>query len=128
MTIRPTTRQFSLRPESELLVWCARTVVTDELKARIRQRVQESLDWAVILDMARYHGVGPLLYRNLSTLCPDLVPADTDSIAPEDASRRLTEPICSLKNLLACAKRLPREACRSCRSKALRWRCRPMAI
>ena len=31
--------------ESELLVWCARTVVTDELKARIRQRVQAPLDW-----------------------------------------------------------------------------------
>jgi hypothetical protein len=46
MTIQPTARQFSLRPESELLVWCARTVVTEALKARIRQRTQESLDWA----------------------------------------------------------------------------------
>ena len=73
MTIQPTSRQFSLRPESEILVWCARTVVTDEIKARIRQRAQESLDWDVILDMAQYHGVSPLLYRNLSTLCPDLV-------------------------------------------------------
>jgi hypothetical protein len=77
MAIRSTARQFSLRPESELLVWCARTVVTDVLKARIMQRVQESLDWAAILDMARYHGVAPLLYRNLSTLCPDLVPAES---------------------------------------------------
>ena len=77
MTIRPTSRQFSLRPESELLVWCARTVVTDALKERIRQRVQESLDWAVVLDLAWYHGVGPLLYRNLSTLCSDLVPAES---------------------------------------------------
>ena len=70
-------RQFPLRPESELLVWCARTVVTDELKVRIRQRVQGPLDWAVVLDLARYHGVGPLLYRNLSTLCSDLVPAES---------------------------------------------------
>ena len=52
MTIRPTSRQFSLRPESELLVWCARTAVTDALKERIRQRVQEPLDWAGVLDMA----------------------------------------------------------------------------
>jgi hypothetical protein len=71
-----TTRQFPLRPESELLVWCARTVVTEELKARIRQRAQEPLDWGGVLDLARYHGVGPLLYRNLSTLCSDLVPAE----------------------------------------------------
>lgn len=72
-----TTRQFSLRPESELLVWCARTVVTDELKERIRQRAQEPLDWVVVLDMARYHGVGPVLYRNLSTFCSDLVPVES---------------------------------------------------
>jgi hypothetical protein len=72
-----TTRQFVLRPESELLVWCARTVVTDELKARIRQRVQVPLDWGYVLDLAQYHGVGPLLYRNLSTLCSDLVPAES---------------------------------------------------
>ncbi len=72
-----TTRQFSLRPESELLVWCARTVVTVELKERIRQRVQGPLDWAGLLDLARYHGVGPLLYQNLSMLCSDLVPAES---------------------------------------------------
>ena len=72
-----TTRQFSLRPESELLVWCARTAMTDEIKERIRQRVQGPLDWAVVLDLAGYHGVGPLLYRNLSTLCSDLVPAES---------------------------------------------------
>lgn len=68
------TRQFSLRPESELLVWCARTVVTGELTERIRQRAQEPLDWAVVLDLAWYHGVGSLLHRNLSAFCSDLVP------------------------------------------------------
>lgn len=72
-----TNRQFSLRQESELLVWCARTVVTDELKTRIRQRVQGPLDWSVVLDLAWYHGVGPLLHRNLSELCSDLVPAES---------------------------------------------------
>jgi len=70
------TRQVSLRPDAELLVWCARTLVTDELRARIRQRVQAPLDWAVILDLAWYHGVGPLLHRNLSSFCSDLVPAE----------------------------------------------------
>lgn len=72
-----TNRQFSLRPESELLVWCARTVVPDELKTRIRQRVQGPLDWPVVLDLAWYHGIGPLLHRSLSELCSDLVPAES---------------------------------------------------
>jgi hypothetical protein len=40
-------------PESQLLIWCARTAVTDELKEHIRQKVQEPLDWAVVLDMAQ---------------------------------------------------------------------------
>lgn len=71
------TRQFSLRPESELLTWCARTVVTGELKERIRQRAQGPIDWAVVLDLAWYHGVGSLLYRNLSVCCSDLVPAES---------------------------------------------------
>lgn len=70
-------RQFPWSPEGDLLVWCARTCVTDELRARICSRVQEPLDWGLVLDLAAYHGVLPLLYRNLSTLCPALVPADT---------------------------------------------------
>jgi hypothetical protein len=51
--------------------------MTDAFRERIRQRVQEPLDWAAVLDLAWYHGVGPLLYQNLSTLCSDLVPAES---------------------------------------------------
>ena len=75
MPARAITKQFPLLPEAELLVWCARTVVSDELKRSIRRRVQESLDWSIVLGMARYHGMCPLLYRNLAALCSDLVPA-----------------------------------------------------
>jgi len=77
MMERPIDRQFPLSPESELLVWCARTVMTDDLKTRIRQRVQESLDWSILGEMAEYHGVIPLLYRNLSAVASDLVPAES---------------------------------------------------
>ena len=71
-----TIRRFPLRPESELLVWCARTVVSDDLKESIRRRVVEPLDWSIVWDMARYHGVCPLLYRNLATLCAEIVPPE----------------------------------------------------
>lgn len=70
-------RQFPWSPESELLVWCARTHVTEELRTDISSRVQEPMDWGLMLDLAAYHGVFPLLYRNLSTICPSLVPGDT---------------------------------------------------
>lgn len=70
-------RQFPWRREAELLVWCARTSMPEELKPCIRQRVLEPLDWSVLLNLAGYHGVIPLLYRNVSVLCSDLVPGDT---------------------------------------------------
>lgn len=70
-------RQFSWRREAELLVWCARTSMPEELKTCIRQRAMEPLDWSVLLNLAGYHGVLPLLYRNVSALCSNLVPADT---------------------------------------------------
>ena len=70
-------RQFPWRREAELLVWCARTSMPEELKTCIRQRAMEPLDWSVLLNLAGYHGVLPLLYRNVSALCSNLVPADT---------------------------------------------------
>jgi len=90
------TRQFSLRPESELLVWCARTVVPNELAERIRQRAQGPLDWALVLDLAWYHGVGSLLHRSLSAFCSDLVPLESLT-----QLRRRTHAVALLNRLLA---------------------------
>ncbi len=69
-------RQFPWSPEAELLVWCARTHLTEELRARICERIQEPLHWGRLLDLATSHGVLPLFYRNISTVCPALVPGD----------------------------------------------------
>ena len=90
------TRQFSLRPESEFLVWCARTVVTNEVEERIRRRAQGPLDWALVVDLAWYHGVGSLLYRSLSALCSDLVPLEFLT-----RLRRRTQAVALLNRLLA---------------------------
>lgn len=90
------TRQFALRLESEFLVWCARTVVTNEVAERIRWSAQGPLDWAVVLDLARYHGVGPLLYRSLSAYCSDLVPLESLT-----QLRRRTQAVALLNRLLA---------------------------
>ena len=76
MTTRHIDRQFPLISEAELLVWCARTEVSDDLKTRIRQRLQAPLNWEVVRNMAQYHGVVPLLYRNLSAIAPDLVSSE----------------------------------------------------
>ena len=76
MTDYSSTREIPLGSEAELLVWCARTGITQALSARIRQKLQEPLDWANLLKMAEYHGVEPLLYASLSRVSPDLVPAE----------------------------------------------------
>lgn len=76
MTAPSLVRQFPLAPEAELLVWCAPTIVSDDLQARIRERAQASLDWSLVLELAEYHGVVPLLYRNLSAVASDLVPGE----------------------------------------------------
>ncbi len=68
------TGPFAWRRESELLVWCARTEVPGSLRETIRRRVSEPLNWNEVQCQAAYHGVGPLLYRTLSTHCADLVP------------------------------------------------------
>ena len=70
------TRKIPLGSEAELLVWCARTGITQGLVARIRQKLQEPLDCASFLQMAEYHGVEPLIYASLSKVAPDLVPAE----------------------------------------------------
>lgn len=69
-------RQFPWSSESELLVCCARTLVTEDLREQVCALARKPLDWGLMLDLAGYHGVLPLLYRNLSTICPSLVPGD----------------------------------------------------
>ncbi len=42
--------------------------------ARIRSLLRDDIDWSALLQTALSHGVMPLLYRSLSSTCPDAVP------------------------------------------------------
>lgn len=64
------------RLEQELLLCCARKHVDFETFARIRQLSSYELDWRYLWQIADYHAVTPLLYWNLKTVCPELVPPD----------------------------------------------------
>lgn len=63
--------------EAQFLMWCARTSRSDVTRSCIREAAQAGMNWPLLLDLARYHGVGPLLYRTISTVCADLVPQDS---------------------------------------------------
>src|SRR5947209_17472768 len=64
----------ALRPEAELLLYCARTCMDAERAERIRALLQGDIDWEYLIRMARPHGLMPLLYWNLHTTCPKSVP------------------------------------------------------
>lgn len=64
-----------MSPEFELLLCCARTAVGAETAERIKQLVQQDIDWQSLIQQATYHKVLPLLYTNLKAICPEAGPA-----------------------------------------------------
>jgi len=72
--------------EAQFLIWCARAAVPESLRRRILEVAQAGLNWPLLLELAKSHGVEALLARTLTGLCADLVPP-----ADLDALRRWTE-------------------------------------
>ena len=66
---------MGLRPEAELLLCTARTHINAQTALRIRALVSQATDWRYLIAAGNSHGVLPLLYRTLSQVCPDAVPA-----------------------------------------------------
>lgn len=62
------------RPEIELLLCCARTQIDPSTQERIKELLQEKIDWKYLIQTSARHKVMPLLYRSLNTTCPELVP------------------------------------------------------
>ena len=74
-TTAPAPPAEGVRAEWSLLVATARTSLSDETEARIRELAQQKLDWQLIEKAAKWHGITPLLYRNLDSLGVE-VPGD----------------------------------------------------
>ena len=68
------TQWSSTRPETELMLCCARTCMDSENGERIEILLLEDIDWAYLVKTADWQGVMPLVYRNLYTSCADAVP------------------------------------------------------
>lgn len=79
MSIFNATRKYEtvkLRPEDEFLLCCARTNVNPEIKDKILFLIQNKPDWDYLLNLALRHRLLPLLYHNLNSICPEMVPED----------------------------------------------------
>lgn len=62
------------RPEDELILCCARTVIDSAAAARIQTLLQGSVNWEYLIRAASKQGVKPLFCTALSKTCPDYVP------------------------------------------------------
>jgi len=64
------------RPETtdRLLLYCARSRLDGEAKAGARELVGEGIDWVRLLDLARQHGLLPLLHARLGDLDGEQTP------------------------------------------------------
>ena len=77
----------SERPEAQLVLACARTVIDESGVAKIKRLLQEDLDWSFVIDKAQRNCVMPLLASNLLHLCPGFV--------SESVSRQLSSFLAS---------------------------------
>jgi hypothetical protein len=66
----------SRRPELELFIHVARTRIDDAGARRLIELVQQDLDWQYTSRLARWHGILPLLYWHLESICPHAVPVE----------------------------------------------------
>jgi putative nucleotidyltransferase-like protein len=62
------------RPEDEMLICIARAYLDPERAEQFRALVHHGLDWDYVLRSAEWHGVVPLLYWHLNSLCQDIIP------------------------------------------------------
>lgn len=60
--------------EGRLLVLCARTTFSEFVRVEVEDLLVQSIDWESVWRLSRIHGVAPLVYRTLSSICPASVP------------------------------------------------------
>ncbi len=85
-----------MRAEGRLLVLCARTTVNEFVRVEVSDLVCDGIDWDLVWQLSRTHGVAPLVYRNLATICPAAMPS-----AIHEAFRRHNQANVLLNTLLA---------------------------
>jgi putative nucleotidyltransferase-like protein len=67
-------RGNQLRPELELILWCARTNLDEAAAARIRALVDRGLNWPDVVAIALQHHVVSFLHENLTLAAAERVP------------------------------------------------------
>jgi len=66
--------QGTFSPEAQLLLTCARTTLNTKEIHQLKDLLSTKLDWPLLIKYSVSHGLNPLLYQNLNTICPEAVP------------------------------------------------------
>lgn len=82
--------------EGRVLILSARTVMSEFARVEVEDLIADGVDWEVIWQLSRTHGVAPLVYRNLVRICPKAMPARI-----HEAFRRHNQANVLLNTLLA---------------------------
>lgn len=82
--------------EGRLLVLCARTAISDSVRVEIADLVCDGINWDLVWQMSKAHGVAPLVYRNLAAICPAAVPSSI-----HEAYRRHNQSTTLMNTVLA---------------------------
>lgn len=85
-----------MHAEGRLLILCARTAVSEFVRVEVEDLVSDGVNWDMVWQLSGAHGVAPLVYRNLVTICPKAVPS-----AIHQAFRRHNQANALLNTLLA---------------------------
>ena len=64
------------RPENQIVICVARRSLDTATGARMHSLLQREIDWDYLLNSANRHGLTQLLYRHLSSHCPQTVPEE----------------------------------------------------
>ncbi|MEC4896287.1 MAG: nucleotidyltransferase family protein [Oscillatoria sp. PMC 1051.18] len=66
----------SLRPELQLILCCARSQINSPIASEIETLLNQDLDWAYLLQIAKHHNVLLLVYHNLQTNYSSFIPSE----------------------------------------------------
>jgi hypothetical protein len=61
-------------PEVDLMLCCARTCSTPQMRARVKEIATQGVDWQAFLQLVTSHGVRPLVYQSLHSACWEALP------------------------------------------------------
>jgi Uncharacterised nucleotidyltransferase len=66
----------TIRPEIELLLYCARTSTDNKRASKIKYLIEKNIDWNYFIQTAVLHKVMPLVYTSLNSSVRDAVPQE----------------------------------------------------